>query len=360
MSYLDIIRGIREIYQTKNDFIPLHEPKFNGNEKKFVLDAIDSTYVSSVGMYVDLFEKKISEYTSSKYAIAVVNGTSALHISLKLVGVSNGDLVITQPLSFVATCNAISYLGASPAFIDVDINTLGMSTLSLINFLEKVHLVNGIPYHVHSGKRIGACVPMHTFGIPCEIDKIVELCSMYNIPVVEDAAESIGSIFKNKHTGTFGNIGIYSFNGNKTITAGGGGVIVTNDENIATKAKHITTQAKLQHKWDYDHDEIGYNYRCPNLNAALVCAQLENIEEYIQNKRETHSLYKKLFENSNVRLIEEPDNCRSNYWLNAILLNDKIERDEFLNSSNNLGVMTRPTWKLLSKLKMYENCLSQI
>lgn len=354
--YSQIIEGIRQIYNSKEGFIQLHEPKFVGNEKIYINDAIDSTFVSSVGKYVNKFESHIAEYTSSKYAIALVNGTSALHIALKLSGVENNDLVITQSLSFVATCNAIHYTGAEPAFVDIDLDTLGLSLDSLKSFLNQVEVINNKPIHIPTGKKIGACVPMHTFGIPCEIDEIVTLCEKYNIPVVEDAAESLGSMFKGKQTGTFGLFGTYSFNGNKTITAGGGGIIVTNDYELALKAKHLTTQAKKNHRWEYDHDEVGYNYRCPNINAALACAQLENLNSFIINKRETHSLYRKLFSESNLKLVEEPENCYSNYWLNSILLNNREERDQFLSSTNDAGVMTRPSWRLLSELDMYKHC----
>ena len=355
--YSQIIKGIRQIYNTKEGVIPLHEPKFIGNEKVYINDAIDSTFVSSVGKYVDEFEYKITEYTSSKYAIAVVNGTSALHIALKLSGVEKNDLVITQSLSFVATCNAIHYTGAEPAFIDVDLNTLGMSLNSLNSFLNQVEVINHKPIHKPTGKKIGACVPMHTFGIPCQIDEIVLLCEKYNIPVVEDAAESLGSMYKGKYTGTFGLLGTYSFNGNKTITAGGGGIIVTNDYKLALKAKHLTSQSKKAHRWEYDHDDIGYNYRLPNINAALACAQLENLFFFINNKRETHNLYKKIFLGTNIKLLDEPENCYSNYWLNVILLNNREERNQFLTSTNDDGIMTRPSWKLLSELEMYRHCL---
>lgn len=339
------------------DFTPLHEPCFSGNEKKYVLETIDSTFVSSVGKFVDLFEEKIKEYTGAKYAIAVVNGTSALHMSLLLAGVEQNNLVITQSLSFIATCNAISYLGAEPAFIDVDSKNLGLSAEALKEFLTEVELKEGIPFHIPTGKKIGACVPMHTFGFPVEIDKIVQLCDEFNIPVVEDAAESLGSIYKGKHTGTFGLLGTYSFNGNKTITCGGGGIIVTDDDKLGVLAKHITTQAKIPHRWEYKHDYIGYNYRCPNLNAALACAQIEQLEVFIANKRETAITYKNYFqENENIKFILEPNESRSNYWLNAILLKDNDARDQFLTESNDHGVMTRPAWGLLSKNKMFENC----
>jgi aminotransferase in exopolysaccharide biosynthesis len=356
--YEETVQFIKGLYPAKN-FIGLHEPLFKGNEKKYVLDAIDSTFVSSVGKYVDRFEQSIKDYTGSKYAIATVNGTSALHIALLLAGVKEGDLVITQPLSFVATCNAISYLKASPLFIDVDNKSLGLSKEKLKDFLiNDTILVDGACVHKATGKRISACVPMHTFGFPVEIDSIVEICDQNHIPVVEDAAESIGSLFKGKHTGTFGLIGTYSFNGNKTITSGGGGIIITDDEYIALKAKHLTTQAKKQHRWAFEHDELGYNYRMPNINAALACAQLEQLDDYINNKRETSEKYKSFFKQFNsVKFVEEQFYCKANYWLNAVRFEDSIMQQEFLAYSNDNGIMTRPSWNLLNTLSMFSNCI---
>ncbi len=357
-----MLRFEKEINFIKNhfgnkDFTPLHEPCFSGNEKKYVLETIDSTFVSSVGKFVDLFEDKIKAYTGAKHAIAVVNGTSALHMSLLLAGVERNDLVITQSLSFVATCNAISYLGAEPAFVDVDTKTLGLSVEALEDFLTEVELKNGKPFHIPTGKKIGACVPMHTFGFPVEIDKIIQLCEVFHIPVIEDAAESLGSTYNEKHTGTFGLFGTYSFNGNKTITCGGGGIIVTNDDKLGLLAKHITTQAKIPHRWEYKHDYIGYNYRCPNLNAALACAQIEQLEDFILKKRNTSKVYNEYFNsNENIEFIIEPDNSRSNYWLNSILLKSKEDRDQFLTETNDNGVMTRPVWGLLNKNIMFEKC----
>lgn len=356
MKYSSTIDFIKTIYPNQN-FIPLHEPRFIGNEKKYVNETIDSTFVSSVGKFVDLFEEKIKEYTGAKYAIAVVNGTAALHIGLQLAKVNRGDLVITQALTFIATCNAINYVGGEPAFIDVDRERLGMSVDALQNFLQNVELINNQPIHKPTGKRIGACVPMHTFGFPVEIDKIVELCNQYNIPVVEDAAESLGTTYKGKHTGTFGLVGTYSFNGNKTITCGGGGIIVTNDDEIGVLAKHLTTQAKVPHRWEYVHDYIGYNYRCPNLNAALACAQIENLENFIANKRDTSNKYKSFFMDLDINYVSEPEDSRSNYWLNAILLSNKAERELFLQETNDNGVMTRPVWALMHRLEMFKDCI---
>ena len=355
--YTDVISFIRETYKNPKDFIPLHEPRFIGNEKKYVMDTIESTFVSSVGKYVDRFEELIQEYTGAKYAIAVVNGTAALHMGLMLAGVKKDDLVITQALSFIATCNAISYIGAEPVFVDVDKQRLGMSADSLKMFLKNVTLINGQAIHEPTGKRVAACVPMHTFGLPVEIDTIVTLCNEYNIPVVEDAAESLGSTYKRQQTGTFGLLGTFSFNGNKTITCGGGGIIVTNNDELGKLAKHLTTQAKVPHRWEYVHDHIGYNYRCPNLNAALACAQLEQLDTFLDNKRITANKYKKFFNNTSIEFIEEPNDSKSNYWLNAILLPSHEERNAFLTETNDSGIMTRPIWALMHRLEMFKNCM---
>jgi aminotransferase in exopolysaccharide biosynthesis len=356
--FKEIVDFIRKIFKESNAEIALHEPRFIGNEKEYLNDCIDSTYVSSVGKYVNLFEDKIKEFTGAKYAIATSNGTSALHLSLIMAGVKSGDLVITQPLTFIATCNSIAYLGAEQLFIDIDLKTLGLSAEKLAEFFEKKTLKrsDGNCYHKDSGRKISACVPMHTFGHPAEIIKIVELCKKNNVFLVEDAAESIGSYYQGKHTGTFGLFGTMSFNGNKIITCGGGGMILTNDEDQAKLAKKLSTQAKLPHPWSYDHDMTGYNYRLPNLNAALACAQMEQLESFIENKRELALLYKDFFAGTPFKFILEPENSRSNYWLNAILLTDRQERDEFLKFTNDHGIMTRPSWTLMNKLKMFENC----
>ncbi len=356
-DYNHIIDHIRELHNTREDILPLHEPRFLGNEQKYVMDCIDSTFVSSVGQYVIDFEEKIKAYTGAKYAIAVVNGTAALHLSLILAGVKSNDLVVTQALSFVATANAIKYTGATPYFTDVDRETLGMSPKALRKFLDHVEVRNNIPYYIPTGQKVGAVVPMHTFGFPCEIDVIADLCSDYNIPLIEDAAESLGSIYKERHTGTFGLLGAYSFNGNKTITSGAGGIIVTNDDTLGPLAKHLSTQAKQPHKWEYKHDMLGYNYRCPNLNAALACAQLEKLEDFIADKRELAGKYKVFFQSENIAFIEEPEHTRSNYWLNAILMESKEERDLFLQVTNEAGVMTRPVWALLHRLEYLKDSM---
>jgi perosamine synthetase len=353
--FKDVINFVQKIYQTTS-FIPLHEPRFVGNEKHYLNECIDSTFVSSVGKFVDEVEEKIIEYTGSKYAVATSNGTSALHISLLLANVQDGDEVITQPLTFVATCNAISYCGASPIFIDVDRNTMGLSPSALQEFLENnTSIKNQRCVNNKTGKIIKACVPMHTFGHPCRIDEIRDICYKYNICLIEDCAESLGSFYKDKHTGTFGHMGVMSFNGNKIITAGGGGCIITNDKELAKKAKYLTTTAKVPHKWEYTHDMIGYNYRMPNLNAALLVAQLENLQEFLVKKRELAAIYAVFFNTTTYDFVKEPINSKSNYWLNTIILKDKHQRDLFLDETNSEGVMTRPIWTLMNRLPMFQN-----
>lgn len=355
----EIIEFIQNTYNTK-EFIPLHEPRFLGNEKRYLNDCIDSTFVSSVGAYVDRFEKEFAAYVGSKYAIATVNGTSALHISLLLADVKENDEVLTQALTFIATCNAINYCGAKPIFIDVDLDTMGLSPESLENFLkENCELKENRCINKNTNKTIKACVPMHTFGHPCRIDEIEKICKEWNIALVEDSAESLGSFYKNQHTGTFGELGAFSFNGNKIITSGGGGVIVTDNELLAKKAKHLTTTAKVPHKYEYIHDEIGYNYRMPNLNAALLVAQLEQIDTFLKSKRELAVKYKSFFDSyDTTEFITEPVNSSSNYWLQAVILKDKETRDAFLEFTNKSGVMTRPIWKLMNELEMFKDCES--
>lgn len=352
-----LIYFTRNLYGTPSDSIYLHEPRFIGNEKKYLLEAIDSTFVSSVGVFVNKFEKMMAEITGAKYAVALVNGTAALHIGLKLVGVQQGDEVLMQPLTFIATANALSYEKAIPHFIDVDEDTLGLSPIALRKRLQETAIIrNGQCFNKKTNRRIAACVPMHTFGHALRINEVINICKEYHIPVVEDAAESLGSYYQQKHTGSFGNIGIFSFNGNKTVTCGGGGAIITNDESLAKKAKHITTTAKIPHRWEFVHDEIGYNYRMPNLNAALACAQLEQLDFYLTNKRQTAHLYKDFFEElQGVKFISEPKDSKSNYWLNAIQLNDKASRDTFLEHTNNNKIMTRPIWRLMNKLSMFKD-----
>jgi perosamine synthetase len=374
-SFQNIVDFIRELYQKPEGFIPLHAPVFNGNEKKYLEECIDSTFVSSVGKFVDEFEVKMAEYTGAKKAVVCVNGTNALHLALMLVGVERDTEVITQPLTFIATANAISYCGARPVFLDVDMDTMGLSPSALRSWLEEnaehrtpnpktAHSSPGsarseatkqpVLINKKTGKRISACVPMHTFGHPCRIDEIVKICNEYNIPVVEDAAESLGSYYKGQHTGTFGAIGILSFNGNKIITTGGGGMLLFDDEQLAKRAKHLTTQAKVPHAWEFMHDEIGYNYRMPNINAALGLAQLEQLPGFLKSKRGIAEEYRDFFKTTPWKFFNEPENASSNYWLNVLLMKDRQERDEFLKFSNQNGVMTRPAWKLMNILPMFE------
>ena len=351
---LSIINFIKSTYNNKK-FIPLHEPKFLGNEKKYLNECIDSMFVSSVGKFVDELEEKIAKYTGAKYTVATINGTAALHISLLLADVDKNCEVITQPLTFVATCNAISYCKAKPIFIDVDRDTMGLSPSALRYFLENnTTIKNKQCINNKTSKVIKACLPMHSYGHPCRIDKIKEICDEYCIFLIEDAAESIGSLYKYKHTGTFGEIGTISFNGNKIITAGGGGCIITNNKVLAKKAKHLTTTAKVPHKWDFNHDRVGYNYRMPNLNAALLVAQLEKLNDFITNKRNLANKYEIFFKSVDYNFFKEPKDSRSNYWLNSIILKDKTHRDKFLEESNSNGVMTRPVWTLMNKLPMFK------
>jgi len=351
-----IIKQIRELYRT-DDFIALHEPRFIGNEKKYLGECIDSTFVSSVGKFVDRFEEMTAAYTGAGKAIVCVNGTEALHMALRLVGVQYDDEVITQPLTFIATANAIAYTGAHPVFVDVDRDTMGLSPTAMSEFLQEHAEIrdDGQCYNRGTGRKISACVPMHTFGHPVKIDELVTLCEQYSIPLVEDAAESIGSTFRGKHTGTFGKIGILSYNGNKIITTGGGGMILTNDIELGKLAKHQTTQAKVPHPWEFQHDQLGYNYRMPNINAALGVAQMEQLPLFLKKKRELAAAYQMFFNRIGVESFREPANCVSNYWLNVILMKDRKERDEFLGYSNKNRVMTRPVWTLMNKLPMYRD-----
>ena len=354
----NIVDFIQKTFHT-TEFIALHEPTFNGNEKKYLNDCIDSTYVSSVGKYVDMFEKEFAKKVGSKYAVATVNGTAALHVSLLLADVQSGDEVITQALTFVATCNAISYVGAKPIFVDVDLETMGLSPDFLKDFLQtNCEITNNKCVNKTTGKTIKACVPMHTFGHPCKIEEMKNICDDWNITLVEDAAESLGSYYKKRHTGTFGTLGAFSFNGNKIITSGGGGVIVTDDEILAKRAKHLTTTAKMAHPYEYVHDEIGYNYRMPNLNAALLVAQLEQLDGFLVSKRELAHEYATFFKDAPVNFIKEPIDSESNYWLQAIMLENKTQRDYFLEFTNSHGVMTRPIWRLMNELEMFKNCQS--
>ena len=351
-----VVRHVRALHAS-DEFIPLHRPVFAGEERALLVECIDSNFVSSVGKRVDEFEARMAAYTGARHAVAVVNGTCALQVALRVAGVGQGDEVVTQALTFVATANAITHAGAAPVLVDVERATLGMDPGALEAFLEaEAERRDEGCFNRGTGRRIAACMPMHTFGHPCRIAEISRICADWGIELIEDAAESLGSYRDGRHTGTFGRLGVFSFNGNKIITTGGGGMIVTDDEALARRAKHLTTTAKLPHRYEYVHDEIGYNFRMPNLNAALGCAQMAQLPGFVAAKREIAEGYRHLFEGLGVAFISEPPGTRSNYWLNAVLLDSRVERDEFLQTTNDAGVMTRPVWRLMSELAMYRQC----
>lgn len=350
-----LISQVRDIFGP--NFVPLHRPVFEGNEKQYLTDCIDSNFVSSVGARVTEFEQQIANFMGAKYAVATVNGTAALHIALQLAGVTRNDEVISQALTFVATCNAISYVGGKPVFIDVDRHTLGLSPDALSAWLQKhAEHRDGQTHNKQTGARLAACVPMHTFGIPCRIREIVEVCDQWGIPIVEDTAESLGSYVNGQHTGTFGKLATLSFNGNKIITTGGGGMIVTNDQDLAKHAKHLTTTAKVPHPYEFVHDEIGYNYRLPNLNAALGCAQMEKLPMMLQIKAEISAAYRQFCQEHGLHFVDAPEGTQPNYWLNALILESRVERDTFLTYTNERQVMTRPIWRLMNTLEMFKHC----
>lgn len=355
--YQNVIGFIKELYDGA-DFVPLSAPRFIGNEKKYLNECIDTTFVSSVGQFVDRFEKDMAAYTGAKRAVVCVNGTNALYMAMVLVGVERNDEVLTQALTFVATCNAVSYIGAHPVFLDVDKSTIGLSPDAMKTWLSKHgEMRGGQCYNKQTGRRVKACVPMHTFGHPVRIEELAAVCAEWNIELVEDAAESIGSKYKGIHTGLYGKVGALSFNGNKTITTGGGGMMLFKDEELGALAKHLTTQAKVPHRWEFKHDYIGYNYRMPNINAALGCAQLEHLDEFIADKRATASAYSEFFKSrTDIEFFTEPENCFSNYWLNAVILTDHDAQQGFLQETNDNGVMTRPIWELMNRLPMFAHC----
>jgi len=354
--YQKIVDYIKNLYG--QDFVPLSVPQFIGNEKKYLNECIDTTFVSSVGKFVDRFEVDMAAYTGAKRAVVCVSGTNALHMAMMLAGVERDDEVLTQALTFIATCNAISYTGAHPVFIDVDKQTMGLSPDAVKAWLvAHAELRNGLCYNKQTGRRVKACVPMHTFGHPVRIEELADICTEWHLELIEDAAESIGSKYKGKHTGLFGKVGVLSFNGNKTITTGGGGMLLFNDEALGDLAKHLTTQAKVPHRWEFHHDHIGYNYRMPNINAALGCAQFEHLDEYVADKRATAAAYAEYFSQvDDIQFFTEPENCFSNYWLNAVILKDHEAQQEFLQYTNDHGVMTRPIWELMSRLPMFGHC----
>lgn len=353
----DLVEFVRSLYGTK-EFIPLHEPYFNGKEKQYLLETIDSTFVSSVGAFVGEFESKVAEYTGIKYAIATVNGTAALHVALKLAGVEHDTEVITQSLTFVATCNAIRYCGATPVFVDVDQATLGLSPQSIEAFLHEYCALrdDGCCWNNTSNRRVVACLPMHTFGFPVYLNELKTVCDRYRIELVEDAAESLGSHYNGQHIGGVGKLSAISFNGNKIITTGGGGMVLTNDEELAMRAKHITTTAKVPHRWGFEHDDIGFNYRMPNLNAAVGVAQMESLSAYVESKRRVARQYQEWGREHGLQFVVEPANTQANYWLNTVITQNKQHRDDMLETTNNCNVMTRPAWTPMHTLPMNQDC----
>lgn len=351
-----IVDFIQHEFGTK-EFIPLHAPVFSGKEAQYVQETLQSTMVSSVGQFVDDFEKTLANYTQSEKAVAVVNGTSGLQVALQLVGVAMNDEVLTQALTFVATANAISYLKAHPVFLDVDRDTMGLSPNAVADFLDQfAEIRDNSCYNKKTGRRIAACVPMHTFGFPVRIHELVRLCEKWHIPIVEDAAESLGSFVAEKSTGSFGTIGVFSFNGNKIITAGGGGALVTSSKEIGEKAKYITTTAKVPHPYEYVHDELGYNFRMPNLNAALLLGQMEQLDYFLERKRLLAQRYADFFASTSMRFRKEIAGTTANYWLMCVETENKEQRDALLEQTNAQKVMTRPIWQLMYRLPMYQHC----
>jgi perosamine synthetase len=356
----EVIDALQEVLSNGKKTVALHEPFFSGNEWSYVKDCLDTGWVSSVGKYVDQFEEMLEDFTGVKKAIAVVNGTAALHLCLKLVGVDPGDEVLVPTLTFVGTANAVAYCGAIPHFVDCEQRTLGLDSEKL-----KEHLLDVCEerseggFNKQTGRRIKAVIPMHTFGHPVDLDPLMDICIGYKLELVEDAAESLGSYYKGRHTGNFGKVAACSFNGNKTITTGGGGAILTNDEELGQLAKHLTTTARVPHPWAIQHDRIGYNYRLPNINAALGCAQMEKLPEFLRAKRNLAEKYRKVFQGlDGIRFFTEPEFAKSNYWLNILLLDeDNLNQlDVLLEVTNSLGIMTRPVWTLMHRLPMFEEC----
>ena len=360
MDSTEILKVLRSVVGRNGDFVSLHEPTFAGNEWVYVKECLDTGWVSSVGSYVDRFEQMLAEFTGVRRAVAVVNGTAALHVCLVLAGVVSGDEVLLPALTFVATPNALSYCGAVPHFVDSEMTTLGLDPHKLADYLAEISEIRcGECFNRETGRRIKAVVPMHTYGHPVDLDPLLEICDRFKLVLIEDAAESLGSYYKGRHTGNWGKVSALSFNGNKVITTGGGGAVLTNDEEVGKLAKHLTTTAKMPHRWEFRHDTVGYNYRLPNINSALGCAQLELLPSFLERKRALAETYRKAFDNvGGVRFFVEPEDARSNYWLNALLLDeaDCVKRDELLDLTNGSGVMTRPTWTLMHELPMYKGC----
>lgn len=355
-QWMQFVDEVKQMYS--KDFIPLHEPTFNEKELEYVTDCVQTGWVSSVGAYVTKFEEDLAKFVGVKRAVAVVNGTAALHIALKVAGVEANDEVLMPSLTFIATANAVSYCQAVPHFIDVHEETLGVDPFKLEVYLQRITEVrNGELYNKETNRRIKAVVPMHTFGHAIHIDELLAVTQKYNLVVVEDAAESLGTYYKGKHTGSFGKVNAMSFNGNKIITTGGGGAILTDDEALADYAKHLTTTAKVPHKWEYVHDDIGYNYRMPNINAALGCAQLEKLPQFLAQKKVLTKKYEALLENvDGVTLYKQPGHSDSNYWLQTLILDGSLNRDDVLQFLNEQGVMSRPIWQPMHELEMFKNC----
>jgi|TARA_R110002012_G_scaffold8145_2_gene37696 aminotransferase in exopolysaccharide biosynthesis len=353
-----LIDFIKQLYGT-NEFIPLHAPTFSGNENKYVTETISSTFVSSVGAFVTRFENDIEGYTGASKAVATVNGTAALHTALYMSGVKRGDLVITQSLTFVATCNALYHMGAEPVFVDVSKTSLGLCPIALAEFLENNANLNcdGVCVYTNTKQIIRAVMPMHTFGHPVELDEILKVCNKWNLVLIEDAAESLGSFYKGFHTGTVGEFGALSFNGNKIITTGGGGMVLCKSVKAGERTKHVTTTAKVPHPYEFFHDEPGFNYRMPNLNAALGCAQMELLEKFLISKRNLAMEYKSFFSGTDFQFVDEPEYAHSNFWLNAIICPSRADRDEIIKQTNGAGVMTRPIWQLMHRLPMFSNAV---
>lgn len=355
-----VLKALQTVLPADSGFISLHEPRFKGNEWLYVKECLDTGWVSSVGKFVDRFEEDLAAYAGVKRAIAVVNGTAALHICLLLAGVKATDEVLVPALTFIATANAVSYCGAIPHFVDSEEATLGVDHLKLEKYLEGIteQRPDGC-YNRLTGRCIRAIVPMHTFGHPVDLDPLVEVCRKFKIALIEDAAESLGSYYKGRHTGQWGLLSALSFNGNKTITTGGGGAILTDDEELGRLAKHMTTTAKVPHRWEFNHDMVSYNYRMPNINAALGCAQLEQLPEFLASKRDLADRYRLAFiDIPGISFFSEPANCRSNYWLNTLLLDEAYagQRDALLEITNDAGIMARPAWTLMNKLPMFAGC----
>lgn len=353
----EVVAAIQNVVRTVP--VPLHAPEFQGNEWVYVKECLDTTFVSSVGQFVDRFEDDLAKFTGARHAVAVVNGTAALHVALLLAGVKSNDEVLVPSLTFAATVNAISYCGAQPHFVDSEVSTLGIDVAKLRDHLiEATEQISGQCVNKSTGRVIRALVPMHTFGHPGDMEGLVKIAADFNLILVEDAAESLGSTCRGRHTGTFGFIGTLSFNGNKIVTTGGGGALLINDRELACRAKHITTTAKLPHAWEYRHDEVGFNYRLPNINAALGCAQLENLPRLVLEKRNLYKSYQSAFSSiKGISVFCEPDGCASNYWLQTLLLEqgDKALRDEILAATNALGIMTRPAWALMHTLPPFQD-----